>query len=120
MSIDPKLRWKLRILHIRDAIEYIMEYTNGKDFESFTNDRLTFDATARNFQIIGEAVKKIPEEITDKYPDIPWKDMARFRDKIVHDYDGVNHRVLWDVIQNKLPQLLEDIKKMPVKEEDFE
>jgi uncharacterized protein with HEPN domain len=78
------------------------------------------DATARNFQIIGEAAKKIPPEIRDQYPHIPWREMAGFRDKIVHDYDGLNYTRIWHVMEKTLPGLLDDILAMPVKREDLE
>lgn len=120
MSIDPSLRWKLRIFHIRDAIGHIIKYTKGLSLDDFVSDHKTYHAVVRCFQICGEAVKKIPNDVIEEYPHIPWREMARFRDKVVHDYDGLNDQILWDIIRNELPQILLDIKKIPLKEEDLE
>ena len=72
-------------------------------YEAFAKDRKTVDATVRNFEIIGEATKHIPERIRKEYPKVPWKDMAGMRDKLIHGYFGVKLDVVWKTIKERLP-----------------
>jgi uncharacterized protein with HEPN domain len=66
----------------------------------------------RSIEIIGEAVKKLPDEVRDNYPDFEWKSMAGMRDKLIHDYFGVDYDIVWDVVTNKIPALKEKIQKI--------
>jgi len=86
---------------IKDAEEFVKDYT----FEDFKNDKKTIYAVIRAIEVIGEAAKKIPGSIRSKYPDIPWKDMAGMRDKLIHEYFGVDVEVLWKTVQQDLPTL---------------
>lgn len=89
------------LLHIRDAIEHIMEYTiAGKG--SFLADRKTQDAVVRNLEIIGEATKRLSPSLKDAHPDISWKPIAGMRDKLIHDYFGINLQLVWDVVERDL------------------
>jgi len=83
---DPRLY----LDDIFDAIEKIENYGEGLSFADFSADSKTVDAIVRNFEIIGEATKRIPAETKEKYPQIPWKMMAGTRDKLIHEYFGVN------------------------------
>ena len=74
-------------------------------FEEFSTDQKTIDAVVRNLEIIGEAVKSLPPELLDQRPDIPWNQIARFRDIVVHHYFKVDLDVVWDVVQNQIAQL---------------
>jgi len=95
---------RIYLLHIRDAILYILEYTaSGKD--SFFADRKTQDAVVRNLEIIGEATKRVSDSLKNAHPDVSWKPIAGMRDKLVHDYFGVNLQLVWDVIERDLPAL---------------
>jgi len=108
---------RIYLLHVRDAIQHILEYTaSGK--ESFFADRKTQDAVVRNLEIIGEATKRVSASLKDAHPDISWKPIAGMRDKLVHDYFGVNLQLVWDVVERDLPafklkvtQLLETLNK---------
>ena len=104
MKKDPQAY----IAHIRDAIDLIREYTQeGRG--AFFKDRKTQDAVIRNLEIIGEAVKQLPVEITERHPGIPWKDIAGMRDRLIHHYFGVNIDLIWGVVANRLDTLREAI-----------
>ena len=95
---------RIYLLHIRDAIQYIAEYTTAGQ-ESFFADRKTQDAVVRNLEIIGEATKRLSPSLKDAHSDISWKPMAGMRDKLIHDYFGINLKLVWDVVERDLPAL---------------
>ena len=99
MKRDPRLY----LDDIFDAIEKIENYVEDLSFEEFSEDSKTVDAIVRNFEIIGEATKRIPSETKEKYPQIPWKMMAGTRDKLIHEYFGVNLQTLWKAVKEDLP-----------------
>ena len=103
---------RLYLDDIADAIEKIENYVEGLSFEQFSEDSKTVDAIVRNFEIIGEATKRIPLETKDKYPQIPWKMMAGTRDKLIHEYFGVNLQVLWMAVKEDLPPVKGSIKSL--------
>ena len=94
---------------IQEGIYRILSYTDGKTRKEFLADLRTQDAVVRNIEIIGEATKKLPVNFMKDHADIPWKAMAGTRDKLVHDYFGVNYDVVWRIIRDDLPSLLEKI-----------
>lgn len=90
---------------IRDAIDKVKTYTLGLSRERFENDNKTIDAVVRNLEIIGEAVKMIPESIRLAHPNIEWKKIAGLRDILAHQYFGIDIDIIWDILKNKLPAL---------------
>ena len=82
------------------------------DFETFKSDEKTKDAVVRNLGIIGEAVKRLPDTLRDRYPKVEWRKITGLRDIIVHEYFGVDEEILWDVVQNKVPELLNQVKRV--------
>lgn len=98
------------IKDILEAIHRIKDFTRGMNQEEVLEDLKTRDAVLRNLEIIGEAVKNISSETKAEHPDIEWKKIGGMRDKIIHMYFGVNWDILWDVIEEKLPELEKDVK----------
>lgn len=93
----------------------IQEYVDGMSFEDFCADQKTIDASLRNLQIIGEAAGAIPETIREKHGMISWKDIRAFRNVVVHKYWRVDLDLLWDVITNKLPVLINKLQDLVTK-----
>ena len=91
------------LLHIRDAIERIFQYTAHGE-KAFLADAKTQDAVVRNLEIIGEAVKHLSAGLRDANPEIPWKQIAGMRDKMIHDYFGVNLQLVFDLVRLELPR----------------
>jgi uncharacterized protein with HEPN domain len=101
---------RLYLGHIREAAERIVAY--GRDGEDrFRTDLRTQDAIIRNLQVMGEAVKKVSAETRESHPEIPWRDIAGMRDRVVHDYFGVSLDIVWDVTVNHVPPLLEKLRR---------
>ena len=98
-----KRTYVLYLKDILEAIERIESYVKGFTFEQFAKSTLVIDAVVRNFEIIGEATKNIPEEIKRENPLIKWKEMAGMRDKLAHEYFGVDIDILWKTSINRLP-----------------
>ena len=99
---------------INKAIDSIEKFILGMNFEQFKNDDKTSSAVIRKFEIIGEATKNIPDQIKEKYPQIPWKDIAGMRDKLIHANSEVDLNLVWKTILKKLPELksfLDDVLK---------
>ncbi len=95
----------------------IIKYVEGYTFEQFKEDEKTIDAVTRNFEIIGIAAKNVPEQIKAKNPDIDWRKVTNFRNVLAHEYFGVNTKVLWDTMKNRVPELADKIESI-LKEEE--
>ncbi len=94
--------------YIQDIIEAINEIENfiqGIDFNGFAKDKKTINAVVRSLEVIGEATKKIPKNVRDKHIGIPWKNMAGMRDKLIHEYFGVDVEMVWKVAKDEIPPL---------------
>ncbi|MBU1159894.1 DUF86 domain-containing protein [Patescibacteria group bacterium] len=97
---------------IIDSIASIERFINDIDFDNFKNDEKTIYAVIRALEIIGESAKNISEDIKKKHTEIPWKNISGTRDKLIHEYFGVNKNVVWDTIKKDLPDLKEKIEKL--------
>ncbi len=98
--------------HIIDEINYLKSHTEGLTRDNFINDETLQRAFVRSIEIIGEATKKLPDELKQNYPNIEWKAVAGMRDKLIHDYFGIDYDIVWDVVINKIPQLHKVIQQI--------
>ena len=103
-------KYLIYLRDINESIESIKEFIQNMNFDQFVNDDKTSSAVIRKLEIIGEASKKIPEEIKNKYPEIPWKDIAGMRDKLIHAYSKVDLSLVWKTIHKRLSELQSFIK----------
>ena len=100
---------KVYLQHISQSISRILEYTSNVNEQSFYRNQQLLDAVVRNFEIIGEATKRISHGTKSRYPEIEWRKMAGTRDKLIHDYIEVDYSILWTTIQDLLPNLMVQI-----------
>lgn len=94
----------------------IAEYIEGYSFTEFKKDQKTVDAVIRNFEIIGEASRNLPPEFKNKHPEIPWNEMYLLRNKVTHEYFGIDYEIIWDVASNYLPENKKQIENILNKE----
>ena len=97
---------------ILEATRKITAYTEHLSQTAFLEDEKTFDAVVRNLEVIGEAVKKLPEELRAQHPALEWKKMAGLRDILIHEYFGLDGEIVWDIVKNKVPTLNREVRAM--------
>ncbi len=100
------------VKHIADECSYIISVTNHLSKDEFLDDETLKRAVTRSLEIIGEATKKIPLDFKEKWNSIKWKNMAGMRDRLIHDYIGINYSIVWDVAKNKIPELNDQIQEV--------
>ena len=104
--------YKLYLSDIVAAMESIERFVEGTTLEQFQQDDKTASAVIRKFEIIGEASRNIPEEVKLHHPEVPWKEMAGMRDRLIHAYFGVDFNLVWLTIKNRLPDAKQMIQKI--------
>ena len=105
--------FKVYLDDILVCVEKILEHTHHlKNVGSLERDSWMQDAIFRNLEIMGEAAKRIPDDFCARYPEIPWKEIKGTRDRLIHQYAEVSTLIIWDVIQNELPMLKENLKQV--------
>ena len=102
----------LLIEDIIDSAQKILEYTHNLSFEEFTKDSKTIDAVIRNFEIIGEAANRLPEDFKDANSNIDWHRIRGFRNRIVHDYFGIDYSIVWEIKELFLSNLIVSMKSL--------
>lgn len=97
--------YRVYVDDVMASISKIKFYTKGFSKRKFLDDQKTIDAVVRNLEIIGEAIKNIPEKIRHRYPEVEWKKISGLRDILAHEYFGIDTEIIWDIIRNKVPEL---------------
>ena len=105
-------KWPLRVRHILEAVTRIQEYTSAARDATFGGNRMMIDAVIRNFQVIGEAARRVPATVQAIHPEIPWALMCGMRNVLVHDYDEVDLETLWRTVRDDLPALIDPLSKL--------
>lgn len=104
--------YNLFVRDILDAINHIEKFVGSMNYEEFIRDDKTSTAVVKKIEIIGEAIKNIPKDIRASYSNIPWRDIIGMRNKIAHDYFGIDYEIVWKVIKEKLPALKVQVAQM--------
>jgi len=112
-------RRMLPLSDILESIERIQTYTRGVDYDSFSCNQMMIDAVIRNLEVIGEAAGKVPNEIQNKYPSIPWRKMIGLRNVLIHEYFGVDESIVWEVATTNLREVKPEILRAIQEEGDF-
>ena len=103
---------KLLVNDILESAHKILDYTAGQNFDDFTKDGKTVDAVIRNFEIIGEAANRLSQDYKDRFPEIDWPRIRGFRNRIVHDYFGIDHHIVWTIKETFLPLMIAQLKPL--------
>lgn len=101
--------------YIKDILQSILQiesFVEGLQYEEFQKDDKTASAVIRKLEIIGEAAKQVPTRIRQKHPELPWTEMARMRDKLIHGYFGVDPEIVWKVVKERLPEVKANLQKI--------
>ena len=104
--------WRFYVEDMIEFSERVRSYTAGMDQATFVDDGLVYDATLRNLELIGEAATHIPDRIRDENPDVPWRAIIGMRNRLIHRYLGVNHGLVWTVIEDAIPGLLPALRRI--------
>lgn len=103
---------QLLLLDMKESAQKILKYTYGQSFEDFLNDEKTIDAVVRNFEIIGEASIRIDDDFKLDNSQIEWRKLKGFRNRIVHEYFGIDYEIVWSIIENDLEELIFQLNKI--------
>ena len=98
------------LLHIRDALHEVREFVGGENYESFLENRMVHNAVMRSFEVVGEAARRVSPEVREAHPDVPWRLMGDFRNKLIHDYFALDLEVIWKTATEDAPMLLAQIE----------
>ncbi|WP_047552641.1 HepT-like ribonuclease domain-containing protein [Methylotenera sp. G11] len=112
MSEMNAREWRFYVTDMIKFSENVISYTSGFDQERFENSGITYDATIRNLELIGEAATHIPQSIREEYPAIMWRMMIATRNQLIHGYLGIDNDTLWNIIQVDIPELLIQLQKI--------
>ena len=108
----PKRDPELLVEDMLDALRKIDSYTAGMDHSAFLQDEKTVDAVVRNLEVLGEAARQIPDAFAARHTQVPWRKITGLRNRIVHDYFGLDLEIIWQIVQNDLPALRAMLEKL--------
>lgn len=100
------------LVDIAERCRRVLRYVSNLDEAAWAEDELTQDAVARNLEVIGEAVKRLPADMRKEHQGVPWQDIAGLRDILIHEYEGVDYAIIWDVAVNEVPSLLRAVEAL--------
>jgi len=110
MSGPTKREWRFYLNDMTDFASKVLSYTEGMEQDEFVESALTYDATLRNLELIGEAATHIPDEIRASHPEIPWRMIIATRNRLIHGYLGIDNDTLWSIIRDDIPELLSKLR----------
>ena len=108
MSFEPREY----LQHILVEADYLIAHSAGLTWDRFSDDETLRRAFVRSLEVIGEATKKVPEDFRARYPSVEWRAMAGMRDRLIHDYFGVDYELVWDVVHNRIPALRRQLSSL--------
>jgi len=108
----PRRDWRLRVADMLDAAETAVSIAKGLERDEFLSDRILVDAAIKNITVIGEAATHVPDDVAERWPEIPWRDIRDMRNFIVHEYFGVNPDILWGTVTEDLPAVVPVLRRM--------
>jgi uncharacterized protein with HEPN domain len=103
---------RVYLMHIRDSLREVQTFIRGESYESFLKNRMVQNAVMRSFEVVGEAARRISPELREAHPETPWRLMSDFRNKLIHDYFGLDLEVIWQTATEDTPVLLQQIDKL--------
>jgi len=106
-----KRDWKLLFEDILECTDRIEEYTRALDYSDFVKNSMVIDAVVRNIEIIGEASNRVPDDLQNKFDTIPWNQLRGIRNRIIHEYFGVDLNIIWHIVKNDIPPLKKQINQ---------
>ncbi|RME38897.1 MAG: DUF86 domain-containing protein [Deltaproteobacteria bacterium] len=118
MSENTRRTWRFYLDDMIEFAEKVLAYTKGLDQAGFVADNLTYDATLRNLELIGEAATRIPEDVRTAHPEIPWRMIIATRNRLIHGYLGIDNDILWSIIRDDIPELLPLLHRLKENQSD--
>ena len=112
MSEALAREWRFYVDDMICFAETVMEYTAGLDQEAFVANRLVYDATLRNLELLGEAAARVPIAVRHDHPDVPWRMVVATRNRLIHGYLGIDVDTLWSIIETEVPLILPQLRKV--------
>lgn len=111
-SHTSQREWRFYIQDMTGFAEKCLAYTEGMDQQTFTSSRMTYDATLRNLELIGEAATHVPDDIRAAHPDIPWRMIIATRNRLIHAYLGIDEDTIWSIIRDDIPALITKLEEI--------
>ena len=108
----PARAWRFYVDDMRRFAEKVLAYTDGMSQQSFVDSGLTYDATLRNLELIGEAATHVPESVRQSHPEIPWRLIVATRNRLIHAYLGIDNDTIWSIVQDDIPSLLDALNRL--------